>query len=1148
MSIQDAIINASKELDYQSNENGVCFGLATMALRAILAGDFPTFEKRLEKIVNLKPGELKKMIEDEKDIRLKYIAQTKQAVFEEIKKEKQLKEIKQIDDLEPEEKKYFSKEVSERLRKNERQEEKKINGFNIRVFLEGVEACYRPYSYPELFSKEQGLPQDQEEGILPMLLLLLPEDLQKTGIAQGETFSGIYDKGELANWLLHLSKILEECKYPIAFTLSSLNHTISIGYNPEEKSWVFFNPNQLPLKMSTEQLPQLADNIIKSFSKSQYATFSSIAYVGGEHREDLQKRLRSLKNQEIWTPTQIENKKNQMDSNGVTWLINAARFGDSKEVEMLLAEEKDINRKESARGYTALILSAQQKNVEITKLILDKKAEVNVQTATTYKTALHEAACRNLDATKLLLTRKADPNIQGKIGQSSLHSAILAKQSEIAKLLLESHANPELQTNFKKTALEIAVDNEDRKSIKILLAHGADPSNIKSSNPDIIADLLFYGASRQTVDGRTIEKRTRDKINFNPLEKPKVTFTIDLPRNITEAIEAADSASEVRGILYREKIRLEKEKINNRFYFKVDFLNNQRSVYEKVINKVFHELDEFIKKSNIQEEKMPSISLEPTLLVADHIGNALSIANQYLETKHYFEASQIYFGLYEYITKNNIANNKLVEVENRLLYTIKISRVKDLCHVILGESNYELFLDILNKNSTLSLKDILLDVYNKIFNQALAELNVDKIKKLIEKSKLLQDEKFLDANKALTNQDFNFNEFYTSIPQYPLHTAIFIEPNKLKEALLKEGSEYKKEDYNQRDPLGRTPLDYAILLNREDLILPLLRAGAQQNKTSHFSLLRSLFELKTNWDEAMKFCFPNESNYKLLSFKEAVRNNHIEMARKISGEVKHEFDNKKEDYKNVAFLENVQNPKIIALLFDLGLDPKPNPSRLKNPVFIEAFSNPDLFVEFVKKIHPKEKILIQGAFQPENTLKIALDRNNLQAVDAILAHEAFDTSMTPKEKNKIFRDALMFSNSAKIIDSLLTKGFALNEIQKFDLINYASSKNPNHGLEGEGLYQSYGKSDKIPFNPLLLAIIRGNNLEIIKVCAEKADDETLQQAKKILTAMKFPNEKQILEVLSTAKFSFSHPSTFLSPKSQPQPENLEVKKDFKPGS
>lgn len=498
---QQPVIDALKELDYQSNQEGVCFGTAYMALRAFLAGDLLTFNNRMQVIYNLKPGELKKMVEEEKKERLNFIEKTKRIVLEEIeqKRKKQGKEIKKIDGLEPDEKEYFSSKVSQILLKNEEREEKKINSFNIRAFLEGVEACFRPDNYPEILPKQQAL--SQFTAILPMLSVMLPDTLQKAGIKQGEIITGIYDQRALTDWFNYLNKTLEGCNYPVAFTLHNINHTIAIGYNPKEKSWVFIDPNQLPLKpdmLNIKNPAELASRVIRAFSPSsptsQYAAFSSIAYVGGNHYKDLQNRPFTPKYQE----QQLKNKINQMDSYGVTWFMIAALYGDTQNSKILLTEEKNINRKESSFGMTALICSALQENVELTKLILEKKSDVSIQD-TFGHTALHYVARRNLDLTGLLLARKADPNIQDGNGQSSLHEAVLAKQSEIATLLLASHANPELQTNLKRTALKIAVENEDRNSIKILLAHGADPSGIKSSNPNIIADLLLYGPSQKTV-------------------------------------------------------------------------------------------------------------------------------------------------------------------------------------------------------------------------------------------------------------------------------------------------------------------------------------------------------------------------------------------------------------------------------------------------------------------------------------------------------------------------------------------------------------------------------------------------------------------------------------------------------------------------
>lgn len=48
--IHDKITRALKTLDYESDEKGVCFGIAYMGMQAVLLKDIETFNKRIERI------------------------------------------------------------------------------------------------------------------------------------------------------------------------------------------------------------------------------------------------------------------------------------------------------------------------------------------------------------------------------------------------------------------------------------------------------------------------------------------------------------------------------------------------------------------------------------------------------------------------------------------------------------------------------------------------------------------------------------------------------------------------------------------------------------------------------------------------------------------------------------------------------------------------------------------------------------------------------------------------------------------------------------------------------------------------------------------------------------------------------------------
>jgi ankyrin repeat protein len=111
--------------------------------------------------------------------------------------------------------------------------------------------------------------------------------------------------------------------------------------------------------------------------------------------------------------------------------------------------------------------------VEILKLLLASKADVNAR-AEYRETPLHMAAgSGNTVALKLLIEHRADVNAQRRDRKTPLHLAASKGYFEIVKILIENKADVNARDLYKNTPLMCAVVAKHKEVETLLRQHGA---------------------------------------------------------------------------------------------------------------------------------------------------------------------------------------------------------------------------------------------------------------------------------------------------------------------------------------------------------------------------------------------------------------------------------------------------------------------------------------------------------------------------------------------------------------------------------------------------------------------------------------------------------------------------------------------------
>jgi ankyrin repeat protein len=227
-------------------------------------------------------------------------------------------------------------------------------------------------------------------------------------------------------------------------------------------------------------------------------------------------------------------------------LLDAAKRGDVAAVKALLKEGADPNAAQGD-GLTALHLAAQQGSLDVTKALLDAKADIAAKTRIGGYTPLHLAA-QGAHATlvKALLDAGADPAaVTTTSGVTPLHLAAKALGGEAAVRELLKRGSPvNALEKGGQTALMFAAAAGRTAAVVDLMKSGADPS-IRTKVEDVLQRMAIdRAAGRQLTDARTeLRKKAEDGTErpLTPAEEQQAVAAqreyLSNPENIAKLLE-----------------------------------------------------------------------------------------------------------------------------------------------------------------------------------------------------------------------------------------------------------------------------------------------------------------------------------------------------------------------------------------------------------------------------------------------------------------------------------------------------------------------------------------------------------------------------------------------------------------------------------
>lgn len=154
-------------------------------------------------------------------------------------------------------------------------------------------------------------------------------------------------------------------------------------------------------------------------------------------------------------------------------LVKTAANGDAQKCEdSLKRPDADVNG--VFGGHTALQAASQNGHLEVIKILLRHKADVEIEDKDGDRAVHHAAFGDEPGVMELLAHAGADLNARNKRRQTALHIAVNKGHVGVVKTLLELGCHPSLQDSEGDTPLHDAISKKRDDMLTLLLDHNAD--------------------------------------------------------------------------------------------------------------------------------------------------------------------------------------------------------------------------------------------------------------------------------------------------------------------------------------------------------------------------------------------------------------------------------------------------------------------------------------------------------------------------------------------------------------------------------------------------------------------------------------------------------------------------------------------------
>lgn len=173
-------------------------------------------------------------------------------------------------------------------------------------------------------------------------------------------------------------------------------------------------------------------------------------------------------------------------------LLNAVMSSDIKKVQTLIKEGEDVNYVNSLGNSLLHIVIQNKENKILGELLNTPGIDINVKNKSFGYTPLILAVSQfNTKITKMLLEKNANVDIQSDNGSTALIIAIgLTRENDLPMLLIEHNSNVNIADNAGYNALCFSIENENELIFDKLLERNADIA-LKTNNTCAVKSICI---------------------------------------------------------------------------------------------------------------------------------------------------------------------------------------------------------------------------------------------------------------------------------------------------------------------------------------------------------------------------------------------------------------------------------------------------------------------------------------------------------------------------------------------------------------------------------------------------------------------------------------------------------------------------------
>ncbi len=440
--IHQLLINYMNQRLYQVPSNGICLGIASMGIQALLLDDHE-LQKFCERLSNI-------------------VSQLSVHKFEHL----------HLVVFNPAEQK------------------------DIDIFFEGVLLYQMAYKYNKILTTEPNVNLTITNYRSLVFKLVKPKNLDNKGMFTLLTILGCYSYPEIEKFLnilkTTITKILSEDS--VGLMLYIHNHIIALGYHCINNTWTIIDANMLYILDHAYSCHDTAKLLIQAFAMVKTSiideikiTFSTELILAiSNHLDGVKlsaeiqdKFILELSDNDEWKKIhQVTADKLGSTNDGGSWLFMAAKDGKLEVVNQLIQAKADVNLQKDHNGTTPLWAAIQGNHLGVVIALLDAHANANISNQLTGTTPLIIAAQNNYtDILDVLLEAEAYVDHQNHIGITALLVAVQNNHLESTKLLIKAEANVNLTANNNITPLRMAIEKNNYKIVEELMKARAKLDN-----------------------------------------------------------------------------------------------------------------------------------------------------------------------------------------------------------------------------------------------------------------------------------------------------------------------------------------------------------------------------------------------------------------------------------------------------------------------------------------------------------------------------------------------------------------------------------------------------------------------------------------------------------------------------------------------